>query len=216
MTPPSPYDGDTSPLRGEKKRSGLGSCYLDDLRPHLVLPAGIAGDVRTNLPSWNRMKRGVFEPPDLPSSLSRKAVRSRPGRGGPARFCRHEVGVGGIDHLVVEFGESIRLLEFRLGLGTPDLAAASKFVADEHQHRRGWLRWRDCSLLRRRVRAVPKVCTSGPPSLRRPPHSPLAICDLCGLASSVSLRVRAVWMVTAGRERSPPGIHRKVINVAGM
>jgi hypothetical protein len=32
--------------------------------------------VRTTLPSWNRMKRGVFEPPDLPSSLSRKAVRT--------------------------------------------------------------------------------------------------------------------------------------------
>jgi hypothetical protein len=36
---------------------------------------------------------------------------------------------------VVEFLAGIGLDEGRLGLGTPDLAAASKLVADEHQHR---------------------------------------------------------------------------------
>jgi hypothetical protein len=40
-----------------------------------------------------------------------------------------------MDHLIVEFLEGFRFQEFRLGLGTPDLAAASKFVTDEHQHR---------------------------------------------------------------------------------
>ena len=54
-----------------------------------------------------------------------------------------EVGVDGIDYLVVEFGEGIGSLEFRLGLGTPDLAAASKFVTGEHQHRLPGLGLRD-------------------------------------------------------------------------
>jgi hypothetical protein len=36
---------------------------------------------------------------------------------------------------VVEFLAGIGLDEGRLGLGTPDLAAASKLVADEYQHR---------------------------------------------------------------------------------
>jgi hypothetical protein len=48
-----------------------------------------------------------------------------------------------MDDLVVELLESGRLEEIRLGLGTPDLAAASKFVADEHQRRTPSLGIRD-------------------------------------------------------------------------
>jgi hypothetical protein len=44
---------------------------------------------------------------------------------------------------VVEFLAGIGFDEIRLGLGTPDLAAASKFVADEHQHRLPGLGVRD-------------------------------------------------------------------------
>jgi hypothetical protein len=40
-----------------------------------------------------------------------------------------------MDHLIVHLVESGRLEEIRLGQGTPDLAAASKLVADEHQRR---------------------------------------------------------------------------------
>jgi hypothetical protein len=45
--------------------------------------------------------------------------------------------------LVVELLESVGLEEIRLGLGTPDLAAASKLVADEHQRRTPSLGIRD-------------------------------------------------------------------------
>jgi len=48
-----------------------------------------------------------------------------------------------MDDLVVEFLESGGLEEIRLGLGTPDLAAASKLVADEHQRRAPSLGMRD-------------------------------------------------------------------------
>jgi hypothetical protein len=44
---------------------------------------------------------------------------------------------------VVEFLAGIRFDEVRLRLGTPDLAAASKFVTDEHQHRLPRLGLRD-------------------------------------------------------------------------
>jgi hypothetical protein len=48
-----------------------------------------------------------------------------------------------MDDLVVEFLVGVRLEEIRLGLGTPDLAAASKLVADEHQRRAPSLGIRD-------------------------------------------------------------------------
>jgi hypothetical protein len=40
-----------------------------------------------------------------------------------------------MDDPVVELLDSSGLQKDRFRLGTPDLAAASKFVADEHQHR---------------------------------------------------------------------------------
>jgi len=44
---------------------------------------------------------------------------------------------------VVEFLAGVGFDEVRLGLGTPDLAAASKFVTDENQHRLARLGLRD-------------------------------------------------------------------------
>jgi hypothetical protein len=40
-----------------------------------------------------------------------------------------------MDDAIVELLEGLGLEESGFGLGTPDLAAASKFVADEYQHR---------------------------------------------------------------------------------
>jgi hypothetical protein len=40
-----------------------------------------------------------------------------------------------MDDPIVEFLEGLGLEQKRFRLGTPDLAAASKFVTDEHQHR---------------------------------------------------------------------------------
>jgi hypothetical protein len=40
-----------------------------------------------------------------------------------------------MDDDIVDLLESVGLEKLRLGLGTPDLAAASKLVADEHQRR---------------------------------------------------------------------------------
>jgi len=48
-----------------------------------------------------------------------------------------------MDDSIVEFLEGFRLEQQRFGLGTPDLAAASKFVADEHQRRAPSLGGRD-------------------------------------------------------------------------
>jgi hypothetical protein len=48
-----------------------------------------------------------------------------------------------MDDLIVHLLESIGLEEIRLRLGTPDLAAASKFVTDEHQRRAPGLGIRD-------------------------------------------------------------------------
>jgi hypothetical protein len=48
-----------------------------------------------------------------------------------------------MDDAVIEFLAGVGLDEVGLGLGTPDLAAASKLVADEHQHRSPRLGLRD-------------------------------------------------------------------------
>jgi hypothetical protein len=54
-----------------------------------------------------------------------------------------EVGIGRVNDLIVELLEGVGLEEIRLGLGTPDLAAASKLVADEYQRRAPSLGIRD-------------------------------------------------------------------------
>jgi hypothetical protein len=49
-------------------------------------------------------------------------------------FQQDQVAVGGMDDAVVDFLISVGFQQQRFGLGTPDLAAASKLVADEYQH----------------------------------------------------------------------------------
>ncbi|MBV8645354.1 MAG: hypothetical protein JO225_15720 [Candidatus Eremiobacteraeota bacterium] len=53
----------------------------------------------------------------------------------PRFLLEDQVAVGGVNDLVVDLLEGGGLEEKRFGLGTPDLATASKFVADEHQYR---------------------------------------------------------------------------------
>jgi len=48
-----------------------------------------------------------------------------------------------MDDPVVDFGYCLGFKQQRFGLGTPDLAAASKLVADEYQHRTPSLGRRD-------------------------------------------------------------------------
>jgi hypothetical protein len=50
-------------------------------------------------------------------------------------FLEDERFVGGMDDPVIDLVNGLGLQQQRFGLGTPDLAAASKLVADEHQHR---------------------------------------------------------------------------------
>jgi len=114
---------------------GLGPCHFRNLRPHLVLPAGIAGDGEHDLAvldkdeTWRRRSAGL-------AFLTVEESRAdRFGGGWPTRFGRYQVGVGGIDHLEIDFGEGVRFLEFGFGLGTPDLTSPSKLVADEDQRR---------------------------------------------------------------------------------
>ena len=54
---------------------------------------------------------------------------------GPELFLQDQVAIGGVNDAVVDLLKSLGLQQQRFGLGTPDLAAASKLVADEHQHR---------------------------------------------------------------------------------
>ena len=57
-------------------------------------------------------------------------------------FLEDERAVGGMDDPVVDLAIGLGLEQQRFGLGTPDLAAASKLVADEHQHGPSRLRLR--------------------------------------------------------------------------
>lgn len=117
--------------------------HILDRGPHLVFPAGVAGHGQHDLAVMEedeaRRRRG--------SRLAFFGVQEggtdRPRGGRPALFLRHQVGIGRIDNLIVEFLEGVGLEEIRLGLGTPDLAAASKLVADEHQRRAPSLGLRD-------------------------------------------------------------------------
>ena len=130
-------------MRGDLFALGLGPRHFHQLRPHRVLPAGVAGDRQDDLAVLEENEAWGLGPVRLAFVAVEEGGTHGLDRSRPTRFRRHEVGVGGIDDLVVELGKGIRFLEFRLGLGTPDLAAASKFVTDEHQHRLPGLGLRD-------------------------------------------------------------------------
>src|SRR5882724_822353 len=123
----------TEEKAGPARASGFGPCYFDDLGPHLVLPAGIAGDRQDHLAvlgqdeAWRRIW------PRL-ALLARQEGGQDPSRvGWPVFWLQHQRLVGGMHHPIVEFLACVRFDEVRFRLGTPDLAAASKFVTDEHQ-----------------------------------------------------------------------------------
>src|SRR5262249_30811091 len=61
----------------------------------------------------------------------------------PALLLEDEIAAGRMDHAVVDFGEGFGFQQKRFRLGTPDLAAASTLVADEHQRRTPGLSRRD-------------------------------------------------------------------------
>jgi len=63
--------------------------------------------------------------------------------GWPALLLEDQPAVGGVDDLIVDLRDGFGLQQQRFGLGTPDLAAASKLVADEHQRRTSGLGRRD-------------------------------------------------------------------------
>jgi hypothetical protein len=72
----------------------------------------------------------------LPAFVARQEVGEDPARiGRPVLRLEDEARIGGMDDAVVQLLEGGGLEEGGFGLGTPDLAAASKLVADEHQHR---------------------------------------------------------------------------------
>ena len=134
MTPPALRA--TSPAKlGRKVVSGLGPSDFQDPGPHLVLPAGIAGDGKNDLAvlgedeAWRRIGARL-------ALVAVEESRPDPQRiGGPVLFLQHQCLVGGMDDAIVELFAGIRLDEVGLRLGTPDLAAASQLVTDEYQHR---------------------------------------------------------------------------------
>jgi hypothetical protein len=68
--------------------------------------------------------------------VARQEIGENPARvRRPVFLLENQAQVGGMDDAVVQLLEGRGLQESGFGLGTPDLAAASKLVADEHQHR---------------------------------------------------------------------------------
>jgi hypothetical protein len=109
----------------------------------MVFPAGVAGDGQDDL-----VVLGQDEPRRRIRQRLALIAHQEGGQdpldvGRPVLFLQHQRLIGGMDDPVIEFLVGVGLDEVRLGLGTPDLAAASKLVADEHQHRPPGLGLRD-------------------------------------------------------------------------
>ena len=126
-----------------KARLGLSAGHFQDPGPHLVFPAVVAGDGQDDLAilgqdePWRCIRLRL-------ALIAHQEGRQDPlGIGRPIFFLQHQRLIGRMDDPIVEFFAGIGLDEVRLGLGTPDLAAASKLVADEHQHRPPRLGLRD-------------------------------------------------------------------------
>jgi hypothetical protein len=109
--------------------------HFFDLGPHLLFPAGIAGGGEDDLLviRENEPRRYIAM---LRAFIAHQEVGEDPaGVRWPELFLQDQVAVGGVDDAVVDLLNRLGLQQQRFGLGTPDLAAASKLVADEHQHR---------------------------------------------------------------------------------
>jgi hypothetical protein len=101
----------------------------------LLFPAGIAGRGEDDLLviRENEPRRYIAS---LCAFVAHQEVGQDPARvGRPELLLEDQVAVGGMDDTVVDLLDGLGLQQQRFGLGTPDLAAASKLVADEHQHR---------------------------------------------------------------------------------
>jgi hypothetical protein len=131
---------------GAARRTGMlspGPGQFLDFGPHLVFPAVVACDRQDDLvilgqdKSWRDVRQRF-------AFIAHQEGRQNPlGVGRPIFFLQHQCLIGRMDDAVIEFFAGFGLDEVRLGLGTPDLAAASKLVADENQHRPPRLGLRD-------------------------------------------------------------------------
>jgi len=91
--------------------------------------------------------------------VARQEVGEDPARiGRPVLRLEDEACIGGMDDAVIQLLEGGGLEEGGFGLGTPDLAAASKLVADEHQHRPVCLGTADMRPRRRGRECKPAYC----------------------------------------------------------
>jgi hypothetical protein len=92
------------------------------------------------------------------------------GIGRPALFLEDERRIGRMNDPVVDLANGFGLEQQRFGLGTPDLAAASKLVADEHQHRLAGLGLRDAG--QRRCRGHCQATRHQGPSVEHDSRAP--------------------------------------------
>ena len=117
------------------RRSGLRPGHLQDLGPHLVLPVGVAGHCEDDLavPGQDEARRHLGA--RLALVAGQEGGPDPPCVGRPILFLQDAGQVGRMDDAVVELLAGIGFDEVGFRLGTPDLAAASLFVADEHHHR---------------------------------------------------------------------------------
>ena len=123
------------PKEKPRKWLGFGARHFHNLGPHLFFPAVVAGGGEDDLVvlRQDEARRAVAA---LGALVAHLEFGEDPARiGGPALFLEDQCPVGRMDDPVVEFLEGVGRDEDRLRLGTPDLAAASKLVADEHQRR---------------------------------------------------------------------------------
>jgi hypothetical protein len=112
-------------------RSGGGFRHLLDLRPDLVLPAGVTGGGEHDLAVLGDDEARRRVATRLAFLAEQEVAQDRPSGLGPVGFLQDAGPIGRIDDVVVKLGELRRRLEAGFGLGTPDLAAPSKLVADE-------------------------------------------------------------------------------------
>src|SRR3954451_23973657 len=101
--------GSSSFYDGEEALSGLGSRHFQDLGPHLVLPAGIAGDCKNDLAvlgedeAWRRVGARL-------ALVTVQESRPDPQRiGRPVLFLQHQGLVGRMYDAIVELLGCIRL-----------------------------------------------------------------------------------------------------------
>ena len=119
---------------GEERRSlRRRPRHFHDLRPHLVFPPAVASGGEDDLAVLHQDEAGRAVTV-LGALVAHLEVGEDPECFlWPTLFLEDQVAVGRVDHDIVDLLEGFGLQQRRFRLGTPDLAAASKFVANEHQ-----------------------------------------------------------------------------------